>query len=422
MRGHYLGWPFDPFLLEYTVNQILVLHNPIQHYAWGSYSAIPELLGRLPNADLPQAEMWMGAHVKAPSTVEIADQRIALNELIEQHAKSILGESVAAKFNNRLPFLFKVLAAARPLSVQAHPDLSQARTGFRKENRKGIPLDAPQRNYRDDNHKPECICALTPFWALNGFRTVSTIRSILKELNLLSLAPLRTIFKHLQRGQELKQLFQGIMTLGAVHQKQIANDIAAEIDGLSPEDPVVRWMITLADQYPGDIGILSPVLLNLVCLQPGQAMYLPAGELHAYLEGVGIELMANSDNVLRGGLTPKHVDVGELLAVLNFQARTIKILPSPSEAFGEHVYPCPVEEFILSVVSIEESRPYQSTGPHSAEIWLCTRGAGDMVDRSQNQTTAFQKGTSFLVPAAVERYSVMGKATLYKATVPLQEA
>jgi len=218
----------------------------------------------------------------------------------------------------RLPFLFKVLASAKPLSIQAHPNRAQARQGFARENELGIPLDAPNRNYKDDNHKPEIICALTPFWALIGFRKIEEMIDLLERLQIHSLEKEIDILRAQPNSAGLKDFFRAVMTLDKQSKEEAVGEALVSAEARADEDPVSSWMIKLHQEYPGDIGVLSTVLLNLIRLEPGDALYQSAGELHAYLEGVGMELMANSDNVLRGGLTPKHVDVPELLNTLNF--------------------------------------------------------------------------------------------------------
>jgi len=401
------------------VDKIFLLKNTLQPYAWGSYTAIPELLGHEYPSDSPQAELWMGAHPKAPSMVEYENNWQPLDKLIEKYPDKILGKAAAARFDNKLPYLFKVLAAAQPLSLQAHPSLDQAKEGFRRENSMGIPLDAPHRNYKDDNHKPECICALTSFWALNGFRKIPETLSLFK---LLSPSGLQSRLKRLREHQNpegLKHFFHGIMTLTPDLQKQITDECLAKIDRHLQENAIFRWMVTLAAAYPANIGILSPIILNLICLQPGEAMFLPAGELHAYLEGTGIELMANSDNVLRGGLTSKHIDLEALLNVLNFDQREIEIIAPQLQNNGEKVYPSQAEEFVLSVLSLTKGITYESSINRSIEIMICTQGQAVIRDIANQEKIAIGRGTSLAIPAAVKKYCIDGSATLYKAAVPV---
>lgn len=395
------------------------MKNTIQEYAWGSYTAIPELLGRNSPAGTPQAEMWMGAHPKAPSMVHCDGQWVSLLKLIEENPKGILGAEVAKKFDNRLPYLFKVLASAKPLSIQAHPSQAQAKEGFAKENRQKIGINAHNRNYKDDNHKPECICALTHLWAMNGFRKISEILSLMEKICWNTLQPeLDNLWKR-RNSEGLKTFFKDMMTMERIRQDQIIAEAIQHAHKFKDDEPAYQWMIDLHAEYPGDIGVFSPLILNLACLKPGQAMFLPAGELHAYLDGVGIELMANSDNVLRGGLTPKHVDVPELLRVVSFEECELNILSAEDIDGCEAVYSSAAEEFVLSVISVKESMPCYSKRHRSIEILLCTQGNATIFDLDQQVPTTLGKGNSVCVPAAVEAYSIVGDATIYKASVPV---
>ena len=399
--------------------RISPLKNTIQEYAWGSTHAIPNLLGKTNPDNRPQAELWMGAHPKAPSLAYQDGQWVALQKLIEQDPENFLGPSVAHKFNHRLPFLFKVLAAAKPLSIQAHPDLTQARAGFHKENERKMPLDADQRNYRDDNHKPECICALTPFWALSRFRRIPRILAFLQQLDLKQLNGLITDFKNRPTTRGLQQFYTSLMSLEQSQKKRVVAEALQNAGHLTAERPEFEWMLKLADHYPEDIGVLSPIFLNLICLEPGQAIYLNAGELHAYLEGLGIELMANSDNVLRGGLTPKHVDVPELLRVLKFNDQDITLLAPEKAGANELVYRSPAAEFVLSVISLQNSSQYQSPLQRNVEMIICTRGDLTIVDSDLQAETRMPQGASVIVPAAVKHYRIEGQGICYKAGVPL---
>ncbi|MCB2148000.1 MAG: mannose-6-phosphate isomerase, class I, partial [Deltaproteobacteria bacterium] len=325
------------------------LENVVQPYEWGSRTAIADLLGQPSPAPEPQAELWMGTHPKGPSMVVAGDRKFPLQQLIDRHPVGILGRDVSMRYGTALPYLFKVLAAARPLSIQAHPGKRQAVEGFSRENREGKAMDAPDRNYRDDNHKPEIICALTPFWGLNGFRPAAAVVDLLAPV---CPTALRDAFQDLKRrqGKGVRNFFEAMMRLTTEKRKVAAREVLNKAGPLADTSLPCQWMVKLASAYPGDMGVLSPALLNLICLEPGQAMFLPAGQLHAYLDGVGIELMANSDNVLRGGLTPKHVDVPELLSVFRFEETPIKILEPVTVGPAESGYDCPAEEFSLTVI------------------------------------------------------------------------
>jgi mannose-6-phosphate isomerase len=400
------------------MKSIQILKNTVQYYKWGSHIDIPKLLGQKVPTEKPWAELWMGAHPKAPSRVKVHDQWISLSELIEKNPEEILGKAVAQKFGNRLPYLFKVLAAAKPLSIQAHPSLTWAKAGFAKENHKGIALNDPQRNYKDENHKPEIICALTPFWALNGFRGISDILSLIEPVWPKDLPTIVDDLRAKQDPEGLKRFFKALMTMSSDRQEQIVVTAIRKASKRSEAESVFDWMLKLHQHFPGDIGVLAPILLNLVCLNPGEAMYLPAGQLHAYLEGTGIELMANSDNVLRGGLTSKHVDVDELIHALNFEKREIDILRPHGDTAGQRIYDSPAEEFVLSQVSVQSGKPYSSPLNRSVEILLCTDGTATITDSKANEKITIAGGTSIIIPAGVENYRIEGNATLYKAAVP----
>jgi mannose-6-phosphate isomerase len=394
-------------------NQAFQLKNPIQTYAWGSRTAIAELLGRPGPSPEPQAEMWMGAHPKAPSKIFIDGAWQPLDRLIEAFPEAILGPGVAARFGARLPYLFKVLAAAEPLSIQAHPDLEQAREGFARENRAGLAIDAPTRNYRDDNHKPELICALSPFWAMNGFRPAGEISRHLKTLCPANLREEIAAFEAAAPAAALRVLFSSLMGLDGNRRRAVVAE-AVTIAGQRQEEDVCHWVAALGRRYPEDIGVLAPALLNLVRLAPGEAMFLPAGRLHAYLEGTAIEIMANSDNVLRGGLTAKPVDVPELLRVLRFEEGRPEVLrlgKGPAAHFDT-----PAAEFSLWGLRLDKARPWRSPAERGVEILLCTEGGGRLT--AGGGSAALARGTALLVPAAAGAYRIDGDAVLYRAALP----
>lgn len=377
------------------MSSLEALTNPVQPYAWGSTTSIPSLLGRTPDGS-PQAELWLGAHPVAPS--KLADGRSLATYLSDAPAQR-LGSRVVERFGPQLPFLLKVLAAAEPLSLQAHPSLAQARAGFAREDAAGIARTAGHRNYRDANHKPEIICALTPFEALCGFRAVADTVRIFKALGL-DVSTLET------RG--LKAYFDEVMSapqdVKAARVATLVAGAAKRPAGLEKECGLVN---KLAAKYPGDIGVLGALLLNHLTLQPGEALYLGAGNLHAYLEGTGVELMANSDNVLRGGLTPKHVDVPELLSVLEFTDGPARVL-TPTGA-PEGTYETPIADFRLSRVTLTGTHALAAGLP---QILLCTQGTATA------NGLALAQGQSLFVPADTA-VTLEGHATVFRATVGL---
>ena len=332
-----------------------LLRNPVRAYAWGSRTAIASLLGRPVPAPHPEAELWIGAHPTDPSVL-LGDPERSLLAAVEQDPDGQLGRACVQRFGPRLPFLLKVLAADEPLSMQAHPSARLAREGFAREQAKGIPLDAPQRNYKDPDHKPELVCALTEFHALAGFRAVPGALELLHALNVRQLAAYVELLNAQPDADGLRALFTTWITLPQPALAELMPYLLAacveHIKGRGPFARECRTVLQLAEPYPTDAGVMTSLLLNHVVLSPGEAIYLPPGNLHAYLHGTAVEIQANSDNVLRGGLTPKHVDVPELLRVLDFAAGDIPVLrgeyggePGAAREVG---YPTPTPEFRLS--------------------------------------------------------------------------
>ncbi|MGD9160523.1 MAG: mannose-6-phosphate isomerase, class I [Desulfobacteraceae bacterium] len=402
------------------MDRICMLENEILEYAWGSKSFIPELLGMAPPFTRPRAEMWMGSHKKAPSMAILNNRRIPLDRLIEKYPKDILGDKIVKKFSGELPFLFKVLSAGRPLSIQAHPDKTQAVLGFERENIKGMAIDNPERNYRDSNHKPELICALTTMWALKGFRKPDEILDLFEPLQDVSgRCGIDSLQKQLDETG-IKIFFLNLMNKENYDVRALVEDTIKIVSAIKDRDPAYEWVEKLNREYPGDIGVLSPLYLNVLQLNPGEAIYLPACELHAYLSGSGLEIMANSDNVLRGGLTQKHIDKAELMNVLSFTPAVPELIKRNRAEFFETIFPSVAEEFVLSVIELQDERTeYKKDGQRNVEIILCTEGKAQISDIKTGERQTINKGTSMLIPAAVEGYAIRGKATIYKASVPL---
>ena len=397
----------------------LPMRNTIQNYAWGSLTAIAELLGQTPDNKTPQAELWMGAHPKAPSRVLFKDEWVFLDRLIRQYPEQILGKEVVRRFGSDLPFLFKVLAAARPLSIQAHPNREQARRGFERENRLGIALTAPERNYKDDRHKPECLCALSPFWAVCGFRPAEKVRQLIKPLAGKQLGKLVRLLENSDGDRAIREFFLSLLQMDPQHSENAVRHALAAIREKGLNDPVYGWIRKLARFYPKDMGVLAPAMLNLICLEPGQAIYLPAGQLHAYLEGVGVEIMANSDNVLRGGLTVKHIDIPELARVVSFSSYSPAILePVRAGSRAEQVYRTPAEEFELAVIDSLAGDDHGTLAGGRVQILLCVKGCGEITNPRTGYTLDLKKGDSVLVPAAVARYTLEGRLKIFRAGVP----
>lgn len=394
------------------------LQNQIMNYAWGDRRAIAALQGREPG-DEPEAELWMGAHPKAPSSALIAGEWLRLDRAIAEGPPArLLGERVAAHFG-QLPFLFKVLAAARPLSLQAHPNLEQARAGFAREEAARVPRHAPHRNYKDDNHKPELICALSRFEALCGFRSVHELRLLVTTVNSAALAPW---FDALWSGESdeiaLRTCFTHLMQAPADERARLMHAVRERLSELleHPEfGAAFGWALRLDQAYAEDVGVITSLMLNHVVLSPGEALYLPAGCLHAYLQGTGLELMANSDNVLRGGLTPKHVDVTELLGVLDFVGGPVHKLSPQRVSEGQLRYQTPAVEFELWKHELGPS-PQSIDSSDGPEILICTEGRA--AHETSESIIALLPGESAWVPAATSGYTLIGPGTVYRALVP----
>lgn len=380
------------------------LTNTIRPYAWGSTTAIPRLLGIEPTGE-PQAEMWMGAHPGAPSRLDRGTGGTTLPDVIAADPEGELGAAAVAKFGPRLPFLLKILAAGAPLSLQVHPDLAQAKAGFEDEERRGIPIDAGHRNYKDANHKPELICALTPFDGLCGFRPPLEAAGLLEGLGVDSLKPYADLLRAHPEEAALREVLTAVLTADRAEMTRTVTEAAAAAERLGgPYAPYAG----LVHDYPGDPGVIAAMLLNHVRLQPGEAMFLGAGIPHAYIDGLGVELMANSDNVLRCGLTPKHVDVPELLKVVIFEPSEPGVLRP--EGDGEEVYETPIDEFRLSRFVLAPGAAPRPIAAGAPQILLCTAGspkAGEL---------ALAPGESVFVPAG-EKVELSGTGTVFRATV-----
>ncbi|MFJ9040575.1 mannose-6-phosphate isomerase, class I [Streptomyces sp. NPDC102406] len=378
------------------------LTNTVRPYAWGSTTAIPHLIGAEPTSE-PQAEMWMGAHPGAPSRTE----RGPLDKVIAADPTGQLGEAAAEKFGPRLPFLLKLLAAGAPLSLQVHPDLRQAQDGYAREEAAGVPISAPHRNYKDANHKPELICALTDFDGLCGFRAPEEAARLLEGLGVDSLKPYVDLLRAHPEEAALREVLTAVLSADHDEMERTVTDATAAAQRIGGAyEPYAG----IAHHYPGDPGVIAAMLLNHVRLQPGEALFLGAGVPHAYLNGLGVEIMANSDNVLRCGLTPKHVDVPELLRIVRFEATDPGVLRPEASPGGEEVYDTPIDEFRLSRYVRPEGAAAQDLTAGTPQILLCTAGSV----RAGELTLA--PGQSAFVPAG-EKVEVSGTGTIFRATV-----
>jgi mannose-6-phosphate isomerase len=383
------------------------LTGVIRPYAWGSRTAIAELQGRPAPTSEPEAELWLGAHPDDPATVDRPDGPVSLATLIAGDPAGQLGADVATEFGPRLPFLLKVLAAESPLSLQAHPDAAYAKQAYARQQ---ADPSAP-KNYTDAFHKPEMLVALTPFEALCGFRAPAKSAAALESFGVPALAP---IVGALREG-DLRTAVRKLLTWPDADRKPLIEAVAAAAKASpSPDGDLAA---SLAGSYPGDPGVLVALLLNHVRLEPGQAIWMPAGNLHAYLRGLGVELMAASDNVLRGGLTPKRVDVDELLRVLVFEVLDDPIQPSTPVAPGVETWAVPVRDFVLYAVDLDGSRPPIEVPADGARIVVAVSGdvfVGQSLDGTPVDLPA---GTAAYAPASAGRIKLAGTGRAFVAAV-----
>ena len=380
------------------------LINGIQHYAWGSHSALTELYGIENPDNQPMAELWMGAHPLCSSKVEINGHQLALRELIAQSPNRYLGENVNQQFGE-LPFLFKVLCAGQPLSIQVHPSKKVAEVGFAKENLAGIPLNAAERNYKDANHKPELVYALTPFKAMNGFRRFDEISKLLEPVA--DAHPSLVQFIEQPDSAHLSSLFATLLALSGQEKQQALVILKQQIQQQKGEP----WQTIgeIAEYYPDDMGLFSPLLLNVITLQPGEAMFLYAETPHAYLQGSGLEVMANSDNVLRAGLTPKYIDIPELIANVEFVAKPFETLKMAGvEKLNVTTYPIPVDDFAFSIhqLSDQDVNHQLQLSQESAAILFCMLGS--LTIRYEQQIITLKPGESCFIAANESLVTVNG--------------
>ncbi len=402
------------------------LLNPIKSYDWGSHTAIAELLRRQAPTLQPQAELWIGAHPLGKSVAVTEMGEIPLDRLIKQEASALVGRKASRVFRKRLPFLFKVLAAERPLSLQVHPNQEQAVAGFKRDEAAGIARDAPHRRYADPYAKPEILCALTPFHLLQGFRSPEETLEDLETLGLTDSAEQALLDRHLPASTRTLRtasptavagLFLALIRTEGEAREQLAQHIA-EAARRATEDPrlggAARWSQRLAAQYPDDPSILAPFLLNLVELQPGEAVFTDAGILHSYLGGTGIELMGASDNVLRGGLTSKMVDPDELGSLLVLESSSVEVLQPEPSAQGIQLFETDTLDFRLGLLEIDEAG-YESSDQRTLEILLCVEG--EIRFQNPDRKLTLRSGQALLVGAGAENYRLTGKGRLFVATI-----
>jgi mannose-6-phosphate isomerase len=397
---------------NYSVHK---LQGTVQHYSWGGASFLPKLLSIENPNHKPFAEYWLGIHAGGPASIEVNQQAILLSDAIATDPKAALSEPVFNHFGG-LPYLFKVLDVKDMLSIQVHPTKEYAKVAFEKEEAAGIALNAPNRNYKDINHKPEIMLAMSEFWLLHGFKSEAKILETLE--NIAEFQVLVPLYK----SEGLKGLYQFLMEmeqaqvdslLSPVVKRALRNKQEGKVDRSAPDWWVAKLYENAAGILPIDKGVFSIYLFNIVCVMPGQGIFQDAGVPHAYLEGQNVELMANSDNVLRGGLTPKHIDVEELIYNIKFESIDPVIIEGTKPCMGESVYPAPVQDFGIASITLDGSNSY-SYEAESLDMFLVVEG-GCVVNNQMSVKT----GEAFVVfPGNKLNIHASGKTLIYRAFVP----
>ena len=396
-----------------------LLEPRLQPYAWGSRTAIAELQGRPAPTAEPEAELWMGAHPSAPAGIDRAGHHTTLDAVIAADPAGELGAPCAERFGGRLPFLLKVLAAQKALSIQVHPSREQAEAGYRAETERGLAAGDKARNYVDDWPKPEILCALTPFEVLAGMRSVADAATLLRTLAVPGLEPLAAALDAADGPHELTEVLATILTWPAATSGALIEAVTSACCRVAAEGgpyaAACAATVRIAGDHPGDLGVVASLLLRHAVLLPGQAVFMPAGGLHAYLHGTGIELLANSDNVVRAGLTGKHIDVPELLRLTD---PTIDVPVIGPRALGDAVagYDSPAPEFRLFRAGLGAA---EITLPgHGARLVLCT--AGTVTLRGAGALKA-GRGESCFVSAADGAVTTSGPGVIFVAACGLNE-
>ncbi|MEZ8107169.1 mannose-6-phosphate isomerase, class I [Vibrio cortegadensis] len=387
------------------------LKNQIQNYAWGSKTSISELFGIENPTNEPQAEIWMGAHPGGCSRHEENDD--LLSDIIAQNKSAVLGGYTESRFGE-LSYLLKVLAAHTPLSIQVHPNKRKSELGFSRENDQGIALNDPTRNYKDPNHKPELVYALTPYKAMNGFRPIEQIICLFDEIYIDELHQEIGFLKQEPNSSGLEHFFSSVMMLSEERKGRVLYQLEEAynkpVSNMTRE--AIEYSQTFKKYYDGDIGLLAPFILNTVELEPGEAMFLFAETPHAYVQGTAIEIMASSDNVLRAGLTPKHMDVPELIDNVVFtpiNPEDLKMLPV-IKGSKEH-YPIPIDDFGFDILHANSAKQEQYV--RSAEILFCVDN--NIVVESQGKVVKLVPGESVFVPCSAQMYTYQGEGRLARA-------
>jgi mannose-6-phosphate isomerase len=406
--------------MELSKDRVLPVTGKVQHYAWGGYYYLPKLLNIPVKKGETYAEFWLGTHERGSAELKNgSDQPVSLKDYIEAFPLQTLGEKAYRLFG-RLPFLLKVLDVKDMLSIQVHPSKENAQSAFEAENASGIDLTAPERNFKDDNHKPELMLALSEFWLLHGFKNPKVLQGILREIpELHFLVP---VFG----GDNYQKLYKHVMEMP---QNQVDRHLKTLVERVIPhyqngklnKDKEDFWVARAAMTYSQsghvDRGIFSVYFFNLLHLQPGQAVFQDAGLPHAYLEGQNVEIMSNSDNVLRGGLTPKHVNVQELLKHIKFEATVPQIITGKPAGGEREIFPTPAPDFELGRLQITKGQSLNAIS-HSAEMFLIFTGSAEITEegkkgfkRNKGEAWVSFDGATFSIMALED-------TVVYQASIP----
>lgn len=403
------------------------LRGAVKDYAWGSTSAIPALFDTV-ESKTPVAELWLGTHTAGPATIgdglayspEAPPAETDLRTYVLADPQGALGDDVA-RMGNTLPYLLKLIAPAKPLSLQVHPSREQAAQRFEDEERQGVPPSDPTRSYRDRNHKPELLLALDRFEAVAGFRAPRRVADVITGLPCEIAETMLSYLREDLSAEGIRRCFEYLLS---EESRPSSDKVAALVAGCrarlergeSPSERADRIVTLLDSHYPGDPGVVASLLLNPVTLQPGEALFVPAGTVHAYLSGLGVEIMANSDNVLRAGLTSKHIDVPELLATVDYVAAPpIRIAPEHVSEVTRTYY-APVEDFELSVADLRTWNDTRSLPGRGPRILLALSGAIEVATKEQRIT--LNHGEGVFVRADEGKLQVRGVGKLIQADVP----
>lgn len=388
-----------------------------QTYAWGATAAIPEILG-VPSDGRPWAEQWFGSHPAGPTRVQ-GDG--TLEALIDSAPERLLGEDIVRRFGPQLPFLLKIIAPAQALSLQVHPSLEQAGEGYARENRAGLAPDAPDRNYKDSNHKPEMVLALETFQAVAGFRAPRRVGEVLGGLESPLARRMRRTLRLNPTRFGIRQVFSELVESATRPTGEEVADLVAELAarlaaGESPSPRVDANAVAMADAFPGDPGLAAALLLNPVTLRPGEALFVPAGSVHAYVSGLGVEIMASSDNVLRAGLTVKRVDVPEMLACVDYVAAP-PVRPAPEYlSRATRAYYAPVDDFELLVTDVVPEDGRLQVPGRGPRVLLCLDG--EVIATTPRGSLPLRRGQAAFVGADERTLALEGRGTVVQADVP----